>query len=295
MTHQEDPFELDDFIVKDPFYQIYLNKRDESNFFYIHSDYSDYMQYLNIIWSRIKETYRSIGIIYRQEMDLVSKQTREKLSEEEIIKLETLATHEHNQLPILGCDIETFILFARRFLDKVGKLVEALIILKPGTYVKNSFTKHKSFFIDNSNYNENYSRLLKEQTSWYEQDLLIWRDGIFVHGKTLNTGWVLSLSEGILIRKAIGVYQISIKDTVKFLEIRGRYPDLKITENPFMMIDNFRNEISRHNIVMDQKDTDDLKDIISKTGTTLNISEVAKNIKNYVEKTAMIFNAIYEK
>jgi hypothetical protein len=77
--------------------------------------------------------------------------------------------------------------------------------------------------------------------------------------------------------------------------MKKRHPDLKITENPFMMIDNFRDEISRHNIVMDQKDIDDLKDIISKTGTTLNISEIAKNIKNYVEKTAMIFSAIYEK
>lgn len=208
MTHQKNLFELDDFIVKDPFYQIYLKKRDESNF-YVHTDYSDYLQYLNIIWSRIKKTYGSNGISYPQEMELSSKQTREKLSEEEIIKLQSLATYGYNQLTILSCDIETFILFARRFLDKVGKLVEALIILKPGTHVKNSFSKHKAFFINNTNYNEDYSRLLKEQTSWYEQDLLIWRDGILVHGKTLNTGWILSLSEGILIRKAIGVYRLS--------------------------------------------------------------------------------------
>ena len=124
---------------------------------------------------------------------------------------------------------------------------------------------------------------------------MIWRDGVFVHGKTLNTGSILSISEGIRFRKAIGVYRLFRTDEAKFLEIRRkyeeRYPDLKITKNPFMMIDNFRDEISSHNIVMDQEDIDDLKDIISKTGTTLNISGIAKNIKNYVEKTAMIFNA----
>jgi hypothetical protein len=222
MIYQKNPFGLDDFIVKDLFYQIYLKNRDESNFFYVHTDYSDYLQYLNIIWNRIKKTYGTIGISYTQEMELSSKQTRENLS---------LATYGYNQLTILSCDIETFILFARRFLDKVGKLVEALIILKPGTHVKNSFSKHKAFFINNTNYNEVYSRLLKEQTSWYEQDLLIWRDGIFVHGKTLNTGWIVSLSEGILIWKAIDVYRLSRMDAAKFLEIRRRYPDLKITEN----------------------------------------------------------------
>ena len=34
-----------------------------------------------------------------------------------------------NTMPMLSCDIEAFILFARRFMDNVGKLVEALIKL----------------------------------------------------------------------------------------------------------------------------------------------------------------------
>ena len=32
-----------------------------------------------------------------------------------------------NTMPMLSCDIEAFILFARRFMDNVGKLVEGLI------------------------------------------------------------------------------------------------------------------------------------------------------------------------
>lgn len=50
MTTSLPAFELEDFIVEDPFYQIYLRKRDEeSDFFYIHRDYSQYLQYLNIM------------------------------------------------------------------------------------------------------------------------------------------------------------------------------------------------------------------------------------------------------
>jgi hypothetical protein len=73
-------------------------------------------------------------------------------------------------------------------MDKVGKLVISLIKLDSGVEVAESFSKHRDFFINNTKYNESYSKLLKE-SNWYEQDLLIWRDGIFVHGKTLNTAY----------------------------------------------------------------------------------------------------------
>jgi hypothetical protein len=88
MTISLQAFELEDFIVEDPFLPDILKKRDEeSDFFYIHRDYSQYLQYLNIIWSRIRESYRTIGIYYYQEMDLLSKQTSKNLSENEKVKL----------------------------------------------------------------------------------------------------------------------------------------------------------------------------------------------------------------
>ena len=71
-----------------------------------------------------------------------------------------------------------------------------------------------------------------------------------------------------------------------------RYPGLKITDNPFMMIDDFRDQITILNIKLDKKDLDDLKDIISITGTTLNIRQIAKSIREYVEKTAL-FSIVY--
>ena len=73
MTTSLPAFELEDFIVEDLFFQIYLRKRDEEpDFFYIPRDFFQYLQYLNIIWNRIKESHRTIGIYYYREMDLLS-------------------------------------------------------------------------------------------------------------------------------------------------------------------------------------------------------------------------------
>lgn len=119
----------------------------KNHFFYIHRDYFQYLQYLNIIWNRIRESHRTIGIYYYQEMDLLSKQTSKNLSENEKVKLKSLTTNRHDLLSVLSCDIEAFILFSRRFMDKVGKLVESLNKLDSRLHVENSFSKHKKFFM----------------------------------------------------------------------------------------------------------------------------------------------------
>ena len=113
-----------------------------------------------------------------------------------------------------------------------------------------------------------------------------------MHGKTLNSATSISLTNGIEFRKVSGVYRFREKDKVKFLRIKKkyehRYPDMIITENPFMMIDEFRREIASRNIILDEEDLHDLKDIISITGTSLDIRDLAKSIKEYVEKTIII-------
>lgn len=292
MVENPDVLVLEDFIVRDPFQNIYQRKKDgEPHFFYVHTDYLQYLQYLNIIWNRLREEYKTIAIYHRKSLELLSKH---ELSDEQNLALNNVNMQTVNTLRFVQCDIETFILFTRRFLDKVAKLVESVVILKPPGQIGNSFSDHKTFFIDNEMYNPTYSRLLREETNWYEQDLLIWRDGIFVHGKTLNTGALISSTRGIQLRKAIGVYQISEKDKKRFVKIKekyeNRYRDLKITENPFMMIDEFREETSKLNIKLDKEDLDELKQIVSRTGSTLDISKIAKNVTNFVEQTASIFD-----
>jgi hypothetical protein len=157
-------FILGDFITKDPFYNIYLQKRDDrSGFFYVYTDYNQYLQYLNIIWKRIKEEYKTIGLYHRKSFELLANQKGDNPSNQDAIG--NVDTQILNMLSVLECDIEAFILFARRFLDKVAKLIESLIIIKKGTQVGNSFSAHRKFFIINKGYNPSYSNLLSEETN----------------------------------------------------------------------------------------------------------------------------------
>jgi hypothetical protein len=196
---------------------------------------------------------------------------------------------------VLQCDIEIFVIFVRRFLDKVAKLVELLIELPPGIDVENSFTGHKKYFVGHSDLHSEYSRLLRDETSWYEQDLLLWRDKIFIHGKTLTTGSIISAATGIRLTKSIGVFEMREKDKNDFLKIKEkyehRYPGMKVTENPFMMIDEFRKEIRERNINLDKEDLVRLGEILSRTGTSLDIRQIAKRVKVFIEKAAFIINS----
>lgn len=74
----------------------------------------------------------------------------------------------------------------------------------------------------------------------------------------MNTGTVVSPTRGIVLRKAIGVYRLKEKDKATFLTMKKkyeeRYTELKITENSFEMINDFRDKIDRQNIKLDKED-----------------------------------------
>ncbi len=79
------------------------------------------MQFLNIIWKRIKEEHKTVLINHQKSLELTSK--FDKLSEEEDHELASTNRQMLNALTILECDTEAFILFTRRFLDKFAKFV----------------------------------------------------------------------------------------------------------------------------------------------------------------------------
>lgn len=122
--------ELDDFLTKGPFHDIYLRKKDEdSNFYYTYVDYHQYLQYLGIIWKRIKDEHNA-SMEYNLQINnlLTSRQ-------ENSVEYRQIVMKSKETLDILECDIETFVVFARRFLDKVGKMVVKLTQLPPGILI----------------------------------------------------------------------------------------------------------------------------------------------------------------
>ena len=66
-------------------------------------------------------------------------------------------------LKILEVDIETFVLFARRFMDMVAKLIEKQIALPEGSISEeDGFTEHKVYFIKNRTFNPTYTKVSRQ-------------------------------------------------------------------------------------------------------------------------------------
>jgi hypothetical protein len=184
-------FKLRDYFLYEPFYDIYITRNQDDAFFHRYWDYRKYLQSLYIIWKRIKAECNQIGDYHAQEF---SKPFEPPLSDERL----SLINRKQATLNVLELDFETFIVVARRFMDKVGLLVEKLIEIPKGKVPGNSFTKHKKFFLEHPDIQPNYSRFLEDKTYWYEQELLLLRDKIFSHGKTMVRSMAVSFREGVI-------------------------------------------------------------------------------------------------
>jgi hypothetical protein len=223
-------FKLKDYFRNEPFYDIYRKRDQDEIFFNAYTDYRKYLQSLSIIWQRIKEGCNQVGEYHTQEF---SKPFESPLSEETL----SLITRKHATLNVLELDFEIFIVVARRFMDKVGLLVEKLIEIPQGMRPGNSFTKHKKFFLEHHDIQPNYSQFLKNQTYWYEQELLLLRDKIFSHGKTMVTSMAVSIREGVSFRPMDRFGPLNDKHKKIFLPMKSKYealyPTLKVTNNDY--------------------------------------------------------------
>jgi hypothetical protein len=130
-------FQLKDFFHRDPIREI-CSRRALIN---IYGAYLEYLRSLSIVWQLIREEYMDIGAIHAQLHNIESDNSR---SDEFI----SLMTDQHALMNILQVDIETFVLFARIFMDKIGQIIEKLVVLPPGKHLGKSFTDHKKYFIE---------------------------------------------------------------------------------------------------------------------------------------------------
>lgn len=182
------PFELKDHFRKDPFQVIYLKRREDTRFFNAHSDYYHYLRYLAIIWYRVQNECNQIGVIHAQEVQISFEKNPQEW---------TAMRYKEDQVQTTcQCDFETFVLFARRFMDKVSELIEVLVNYPNSERPGVGFTKHKEWFIDNPEIYPAYSDFLEKKTHWYERDLLLLRDKVIGHSGTLTSGVSISSQTG---------------------------------------------------------------------------------------------------
>ena len=192
-----------------------------------------------------------------------------------------------------GENVRTFIGVARTIMNKLAKLIEKLLGLSPGKGPKISFTDHKKLLpVDHPNIHRAYLDFLQNRTYWYEQDLLLLRDKIFVHGNTFVTSWQVSQEGGIKIIKRSVLGPLDERHNKVLLEIKVGYPTITITDNEWSMLDEFLRQTRRQNIKLAKYDIVKLENIVSSFGITIDeeyLESIAQHIEDFMKKVSVIF------
>jgi hypothetical protein len=150
--------------------------------------YLMYLEFLIVIWVRLINDF--------QTHDYIHGVVKEKIYS--ILGKHTLSSEERHILGLndaaklsLQVDYESFLIFACILMDKIPRLAQALLVEDPNIPTK-SFHKHKEYFMkpDNTPYdlNENYAKLIREQTDWFDISLELARDKLVTHGATSGIG-----------------------------------------------------------------------------------------------------------
>ena len=268
-----------------------MSRNQDEVFFPAYWDYRKYLQSLHIIWQRIRDECNSVREYHTQEVSIPPETL---FSQEHLL----LITRRKATLDVLELDFETFIVLARRFMDKLGLLAEKLIQIPKGISPGNSFTKHKKFFLENPDIQPNYTKFLETKTYWYEQELLLWRDKIFYHGKTMVTSTGVSIHTGMIFRPMDKFGPLNDKNKKIFFPMKSKYEglySLKVTNNDYEMLNDFYQQIRRGGFRLDKPDLDDLGNFVSSSGgieiTEESLESIADHLEDFTKEVIVILGA----
>jgi hypothetical protein len=211
--------------------------------------YEDYLKYLKIAGNRIKEDYKRFQL-YRSKNKI--KSTMPVLSGWE-------------EIYMLQLDIESFVIFCRILLNRVGILVEHLLCSRLRDQRNQSFTAHKEWFLreENAKLFSKYVRLLKKM-NWYDQNLSYMRDKVIEHGGHF-TGSMRIFRNSLQYRRINKDFgQLSTDDTGVMEKLIAKYGKKyfkirSIKSNPAIMFDQFLVAIMKYNVKLNNKNDNDFK------------------------------------
>ncbi len=282
------PYMIDSLLSDDPFQEIFNNTRNI--IFFEYSSYRNYFIFLKIIGERLKDNYRKYGELlpqFHQYMD-----NPESLKNSDVQIFFKKHSYIMNEIQL---DQESFIVFSKIFLDKLGILVEKLIGIKSSNYL-NSFTDHKKWFIENDKFNPQYSRLLKD-LHWYDQFLDVMRSKIIEHGgKAICPIYKININGEICYRRKRGerLGFLSEKEKTKIHNMIIKYGKINkniknIPINPAMMLDEFMKLILENNIKLEHDDLKTLGEVVKNAGGTIDAIILAKHLRKFLDDIAMLF------
>ncbi len=143
--------------------------------------YFTYFEYLAVIWARFITEFEQYNVCIEEQAKLIPKSPGVHKWSPREWKLYYL---EQGLLSQLQLDYESFVVFTRVLLNKVGRIAHLLIdnsIPSPG-----SFYDQKKYFLQQQNelndIGEKYKILVRDKTDWFDNFLRVSRDKIMIHG-----------------------------------------------------------------------------------------------------------------
>jgi hypothetical protein len=251
-----------------------LQQRDRTHEY---RGFEDYLKYLKIIGNRIIEDYERVRL-HRNKNKIKS-------------TVPVLSGWE--EIYMLQLDIESFVVFSRILLNRVGLLVEDLLYLRRPGQRADSFTDHKKWCLDNAKSQSKYVRLLRKM-NWYDQNLSFMRDKVIEHGGIL-AGSMRNLPNSFQYRRINKDFGVLSKDDTIFMEnLIAKYGKSNakikfIKSNPSIMFDQFLNLIMKYNVKLDKEDQKKIGDMTKKYGMTVDVTILSKYVRQFLEDVASLF------
>jgi hypothetical protein len=235
--------------------------------------YDMYFKPLIIIWLRLKEDIENADrICTRLQNQIYNRPSRHRLSPQQ---LRIFGERSYSNL-LLRVDYESFLIFACILMDKIPRLAASL--LPKDDVPPDSFHRHKNFFLQCNNIpypaNEEYAKLIREETEWFDISLKLARDNLITHGSTYDIQITRRRrTEGIILTldktKSSGSEDFS-KEQEKVIKIKQKYQhqyrELTHVEDNLWEILYF---LMNHDIRMDKTDKTDFISVVHKTGGSL--------------------------
>lgn len=191
----------------------------------------------------------------------------------------------------LMLDTETFFMFARVLMDKLAKLAVCLINRKNISLPTESFTHHKEWLLRPENIpfqpNEQYGKIVRSQTNWYDLAVTGIRDKTIAHGSARMR--MISYPD-YRITKAVRISSFADENDQIILVKRkyeNEYPDLKGINNLWEVLQ----YLLSHDIKLSNEDKQRVISIIQRTGSVFpEITLVFAKIADFLQHFGKAFS-----
>lgn len=276
----------------DPLKSVCKKRFNDHRIFYRYNIYSEYYEYLKIISERLNDDYEQ----YLESLDDWWNRI-EKIQNKKLLNLERIKSvrNTFTLQRAIQLDTQSYIVFMRILLDKLGILMELLIGHPNDNSHNTSFSKHKKYFSnpENRSYNKKYSDLLTRMY-WYDQYFVLIRDKLVQHGRQWHS-YFHRTDNGFAIL-LIGKYYGFLKgiDKTEFEKIVEKYAPsyhstvMNVDELPIVDIAILMTKILKDSEKMESKDLQSLGHIIQKTGASIEIPPIAKKLRDFLSETRSI-------